>query len=133
MAKVNNPEKVAEILKNVVKDRQKTRGETFFYLNRRANDVMWGNNDELLGEMKSWRKLRKNGVVKIMDYNNRTVKIQGKEWHVLVLQSTHDDDDDIDPTGWGHDDGLFLVTGFIYYFKSIQNRDATYKYVMRLT
>lgn len=129
---ITRKQQVAE-LKAVVKDRQKTRGETFFYLHRLTDTIMWGNNDELTEQMKLWRKQRKEGVCKIMEYNNHMKKIQGKEWYILVVQHTEEWRDSIDPVGLGFDDGAFVVSGLIYCFKNIKNRDATYKYVMGLS
>ena len=122
---------VAE-LKAMLKDRQKTRGETFFFHHRKQDHLMWGNNEELTEQMKLWRKQRKDGIIKIMDYNNHTKTIQGQEWHILVVQHTEEWRDSIDPVGLGFDDAVFLVSGLIYCFKRIENRDATYKYVMGL-
>jgi hypothetical protein len=124
-------QQVAE-LKHHLKDRQKTRGETFFNHHRNKDGLMWGNNEELTEQMKIWRKQRKDGIIKIMDYNNHTKMIQGQEWHILVVQDVEEWHNSIDPVGLGFDDGAFLVSGLIYCFKRIENRDATYKYVMGL-
>jgi len=131
MKMVSTKDKVAE-LKEHVKDRQKTRGETFFFRHATQDELMWGNNDELREQMKIWRKQRKQGVIEIHDYNNRTKQIDGKDWHILVVQQTGDDLGPIDTLGFGFD-SVYMVSGFIYCFKRIENRDATYKYVMGLS
>jgi len=131
MKMVSTKDKVAE-LKEHVKDRQKTRGETFFFRHAIQDELMWGNNDELREQMKIWRKQRKQGVIEIHDYNNRTKQIDGKDWHILVVQQTGDDLGPIDTLGFGFDN-VYMVSGFIYCFKNIKNRDATYKYVMGLS
>ena len=96
-------------------------------------EFMWGNNVELTEQMKIWRKQRKQGVIEIHAYNNHTKQIDGTDWHILVVQQTGDDLGPIDTLGFGFDNGAFVVSGFIYCFKSIHNRDATYKYVMGLS
>jgi hypothetical protein len=96
-------------------------------------EFMWGNNVELTEQIKIWRKQRKQGVIEIHAYNNHTKQIDGTDWHILVVQQTGDDLGPIDTLGFGFDNGAFVVSGFIYCFKSIQNRDATYKYVMGLS
>jgi hypothetical protein len=118
------------LLHRTIGDRQKKgRGETFFFFHRRANDMCWGNNDELKEQMKLWRKQKKEIGLIMREFNNKTFKIKGQEWHILVVQSPTEDLG-IDKIGFGFDDEQFLVSGYIYVFKSKANRDATYKYVM---
>jgi hypothetical protein len=76
-------------------------------------------------------QIRQNGKLVIEEENNQTVKIQGREWYILVVQPTNDNDCSIDPMGFGYDDGAFMVSGFIYHFTRKENRDAIYKYVMK--
>jgi hypothetical protein len=124
-----------QLLSRTIKDRQKSREETFFFYHRKAREVMWGNNTELTENMIAWRKQRKEGTLMIQPCNNRTKIIQGKTWYILVVQQLTDgimDDIGIDPLGIGFDEGAYLVTGLIYVFKHEANRDATYKYVMGL-
>jgi len=132
MAKIITRKQMVAELKDMLKDRQKTRGETFFFHHRKQDHLMWGNNEELTEQMKIWRKQRKDGIIKIMEYNNHTKMIQGQEWHILVVQDVEEWRNPIDPVGLGFDNGAFLVSGLIYCFKRIENRDATYKYVMGL-
>jgi hypothetical protein len=124
---VSIKDKVAE-LKDMVNDRQKTRGETFFFRHATQDKLMWGNNVELTEQMKIWRKQRKDGIIEIHDYNNHTKQIDGTDWHILVVQQTGGDLGPIDTLGFGFDN-VFMVSGFIYCFKSIRNRDATYNNV----
>ena len=132
MAKIISTETMIPLLKRVTEDRRKSRGETYFCFHQKAQDFSWGNNDELREQMKIWRKQRKDGLIEMLECNNHTKKINGTEWHILVLQQTGEYTGPFDPSGFGLDDGIFLVSGYIYYFKRIENRDATYKYVMGL-
>ena len=133
MATIVSTKHMTAMLKRVTEDRRKTRGETYFFYHQGVKDFGWGNNDELKQQMKIWRKQRKDGLIEMLECNNHTKQIQGKDWHILVLQQTGEDMGSIDPTGFGFDDGAFVVSGFIYCFKRIENRDATYKYVMGLS
>ena len=133
MARIVSTENMKAMLKRVTEDRRKSRGETYFCFHQGVQDFSWGNNDELREQMKIWRKQRKDGLIEMLECNNHTKKINGTDWHILVLQQTGDYSGPFDPSGFGHDDGIFLVSGYIYYFKRIENRDATYKYVMGLS
>ena len=132
MATIVSTKHMTAMLKRVTEDRRKTRGETYFFYHQGVKDFGWGNNDELKAQMKIWRKQRKDGLIEMLECNNHTKQIQGKDWYILVLQTTREKEMTFDPTGFGFDDGVFLVSGFIYLFKHEQNRDATYKYVMGL-
>ena len=122
---------IAEALKETMADRQKSRGETWFCYHQAKQQKMWGNNEEMTEQMKIWRQQQKNGKLMMEEENNQTVKIQGREWYILVIQPTNDNDCSIDPMGFGYDDGAFMVSGFIYHFTRKENRDAIYKYVMK--
>lgn len=130
MATIIMGKQMKENLKAVVQDRQKSRGETFFCWHHKEQKTMWGNNAEMTEQMKIWRKQRKEGTLKILEANNKTFKIQGREWHILVIQDTDSKGNPFDPMGMGYDERQFHVFGFIYHFTRIENRDAVYKYVM---
>ena len=93
--------------------------------------MCWGNNDELREQMKLWRKSVKKGDLLIREFNNKTFKIKGIDWYIMVVQDTAGNIG-VDKIGLGFDDAQFLVSGYIYVFKHKANRDATYKYVMGL-
>ena len=131
MAMIISTAQMKKTLKDIVKDRQKTRGETVFCFNQYANDFQWQNNEEMKEQMSNWKRQRKSGLITIQEYNNHTKTIDGKEWHILVVQPTDLTKCDIDRSGFGLDQP-FMVSGFIYYFRRIENRDIVYKYVMGL-
>jgi hypothetical protein len=65
---------------------------------------------------------------------NREVKINGQPWHILIVQEgTMEDTREIgwDPLGFGIDDGMLMVDGYIYFFKNKENRDMVANYVMK--
>jgi hypothetical protein len=120
-------------LAETVSGRQKHRNETFFCYHRGEQEMMWGNNDELTEQMKAWRKQRKEGILVMKPFNNKTKYIKGKPWYILVVQDEDIyrgvDNIGIDRLGMGFDTP-YLVSGLIYVFKHEKNRDATFNYVM---
>jgi len=114
--------------------------ETAITFIHHAMDFALLNRDEMTGEMKRWRKLAKQGNLKINKYNNETftisdmkkTELNGKVWYCLVIQRYDENGEgqegNIDPFGLmilG-----FMITGFMYAFDKAENRDAVYKYVM---
>jgi hypothetical protein len=95
---------------------------------------------ELNNQFKLFRKLQKQKKLTINPKNHRTKFIQNKEIYILVIQSINNDGtvsdaNPKDPMGLGFDDdedGPYLVSGMIYAFQQIENRDNLYKYVMGL-
>lgn len=91
------------------------------------------NKAELEEQMRTWRKLAKEGTVKMRAYNNKTQTARGRTWHFLVVQSYHPNGEmmecNVDPFG------LFvlgeLVNGFVYAFTREANRNMVYEYVMK--
>jgi hypothetical protein len=88
------------------------------------------NNKELKVQAKMWRKQRKEGLIQIQEYNNKTKDVDGKEYYSLVVQPTDLDNADIDPLGLLKI-GL-MVSGFVYVFKNKTNRDIIYEYVNKV-
>jgi len=89
---------------------------------------------EMTSQMKLWRKLAKEGKVKMGHYNNKDKKEGGRDWAILVVQpydpiTNKMKECDFDPMG------LFImgemVSGFIYAFRSKENRDKVFEYVMK--
>jgi hypothetical protein len=91
------------------------------------------NKTNSLDQMKSWRKYAKDGKIKIAEYNNKTKIINGVEHYTLVVQEYDNGDfsdaNSLDPMG------MFIlgemVSGYVYLFKSKENRDKTFEYVMK--
>ena len=121
---------------------------------KKKTDIAWNyagghkgitvlNIEELHSRMKnSWRPMAKEGKLKIMMYNNLKKKtFDGKEWHILVVQSYKNGEvtNDVmghpgcgwDPVGFCLMDDMFCVTGYIYAFQKKQNRDDVANWVMR--
>ena len=90
------------------------------------------NKGQSQNQMKIWRKLAKDGKIKIMEYNNKTKIINGVEHFIFVVQPYENEkmtDCNFDPMGLmvlGE-----MVSGFVYLFKKKENRDVIYNYVMK--
>jgi len=120
------------LLKTIVKDREKKRGETCFYYHRGAKEAMWANNEEMRKQAKDWKKQMKGGdKLQFLEANCQTKLINGEEWHILVCG--HETKDlGFDPLGFGFDDCQFIVSGFIYFFKHKESRDTIFKWLTKL-
>lgn len=65
------------------------------------------------------------GYMKIQDYNNKTVKRNGRKFYVLVVQHKDEDKNQTCPMsllGYG-----FMVSGFPYWFNTKKDRDMAVK------
>ncbi len=111
----------------------KTRetNEVVYYYHHTTNQYTAAKKDEWNEEMRRFRKERKEGILNIDPINHRNPKIKGKQFYTFVLQTTDmDKNPTCDPLGATFDDGIFIVSGFIYSFRNEANRDASYKYIM---
>ena len=116
-------------LQEIVDDRDKKRGETFFFHHVALNEGSWGNNEEMREQMKIWRRQKKEGILEINTGNNREFMINGKMWFTLVVQDVDVDKNRIDRLGFGVG---FVVQGMIYWFSSETNRNSVVNYVMKI-
>jgi hypothetical protein len=108
----------------------KQRDEICMFYHRELKNIAFNNKAFVTEDMKSWRKLRKQGKLEMLEGNNSNdCKINGKQYYTLVVSSP-DGRMGFDPTGMGWDDISFIVDGYIYYFQKKVNRDMVYNYVM---
>jgi hypothetical protein len=112
----------------------KTSSDLGVYFHHQQKQFTLLNKAELNQQMKQWRQLAKDEKLIIRSQNNKSFTDEnGKEWHILVIQPF--DEDKMknfmsDPFGMlvlG-----FMVTGYIYAFDNINNRDMIYNYVMKI-
>jgi hypothetical protein len=122
------------LMKTIIEDRdKKQRKETSFSWIHRLKMVSWMTNAEMIQQAKIWRTQKRQGNLIIQEYNNHAKVIQGQTWYIFVVQNTDMDcNPQLDPLGLGIDEGSFMVSGMIYWFKAEHNRDAIYKYVMEI-
>jgi len=93
----------------------------------------WFDKKTITAQSKIWRKLALTGQSKINSFNNKEVVVDGYTWYFLVVQPYKPNGKfapcNFDPFGLmvlGE-----MVCGYIYAFKTKQNRDAIYSYVMK--
>ena len=131
-------EKTNALWKDILLMRKQNRGKTgdeaeiaISYIYRHQQFGLF-NKGEMNEQMRVWRELRKQGLMKIKRYNSKTAVVDGVDYHFLVAQPYKNgkisDSSNLDPMG------LFIlgewVNGWIYAFTNKGNRDAVEKYVM---
>jgi hypothetical protein len=120
-----------DFLIKIKKGRDKTLQETFFFYHRQLEEAMWCTNEELIVELKSWRKQKRENILTIDEANNNEFVIDGRTYYTLVLTQLNANGE-AEAIGF---DRLaigvsYFVDGLVYWFVSKANRDATCKYVM---
>ena len=123
-------EEQKNILEDLIKDRQKSRGETFCYYHRVADKIYWGTNDEMREQMREWKKQRIDGDITLYEENKNEFKIGKRTYYTFVitpLEVGKAEAIGLDPLGIGMS---YLVDGYIYWFVKKENRDAVFNYVM---
>ena len=137
------------VVKNVISNKRK--GDMCWGLNPQVQDITHLTKYEITENMKLWKKLRKQGVITMPENQNICIEIDGNKFHILAIRLRHADEEDhfvpvADPTILTWDRETLPKTdlwkgvltdymreyseGYIYYFKSQNNRDMVYKYVM---
>jgi len=102
----------------------------FFHHDNKDFGVL--NKQELEQQMRYWKKEAKAKKLQIREHNNQTKIVDGKEWHILVIQPYNDDKlSDYNPCLFGALVLNFMVQGYIYAFDNKNNRDMIYEYVMK--
>jgi hypothetical protein len=126
---ITYPQEMNRLLKTVIDGRRKSSGETVFFWHQASKQVGWLTNDEMREQAKIWKKAMKSGVkIEFLEHNCQTKLINGEEWHILVCGN---EDTPIDPLGAGIDDGIFMVSGLIYWFKHKASRDTIFTYLTK--
>jgi hypothetical protein len=92
----------------------------------------WLNRQILNDQMKIWRKMAKEGILKIMEYNNSETEQNGMKLYNFIVQPYKNEE--MEDCGFCPYALLTLgimVSGYTYSFMKKENRDAIYKYVMK--
>jgi hypothetical protein len=120
---------VRNLLKVVIDGRRKSDGETVFYWHKGTKQVCWNTNEEMREQAKLWKQdMKKGNELQCLEDNCQTKLVNGKEWYILVV-GHKTEDFGIDPLGMGIDDGSFVVSGMIYWFKHKASRDTIFAYL----
>jgi hypothetical protein len=122
---LTNNSKCRELMKTIVNGRHKSRGETVFFWHRGLKEANWMTNDDMRDQAKRWKK---NKDLQFLEHNCQSKLVNGEEWHILVC-GHKTEDLGIDPLGMGIDDGIFMVSGYIYWFRHKESRDTIFKYL----
>ncbi len=127
-ARVMTPNGEALTRENIVKFMGEKQKAKAFCWNHHLKDLTWLDTEHVKEQFKDFKKMKKNGIVKCMEYNNVEHEFNGQTWYSLVVQ---DVDDDKNPQ---LDIGAFaifryMVSGFAYHFPKKTNRDAMFAYL----
>ena len=124
-------EQITTMFDDCLTKRVKKTGEVAITFNHNHKQFCLLNREEMDTQMKIWRKMRKDGGLKIKRYNSKTAEHNGKTYHFFVIQPYENgkmEECNFDPMG------LFIlgemVSGYIYAFPNKANRDAVEKWVM---
>ena len=98
------------------------------YLHEQTNIFSLMNQQELHNTMKEWKKLCKIGRIYVLNENNKTKKIDGEEFHILIIQGSGIE---ISKAGLLFDGEFLGVEGWIYMFRSKFTRDTVYNYISK--
>jgi hypothetical protein len=129
MTSIISIQSVREDWEYALKDKQK---DIAIAWNHSDTGFIWCSVTNMQKQMKAWRKLAKEDKLKICAYNNKDIDVDGKMWYILIVQPYKDGniaESNIDPMGVS----IFniMVSGYCCAFKTKENRDMTYKYVMK--
>ena len=102
--------------------------ETFFRFYHKQGKIVFNTNNELIDEIRTWRRQCKQGIVTINPVNNLKKSIGGIPYYILVIESA-ELNWMFDPIGLGFDEREFIINGIMYVFKKEKDRDAAYKYI----
>ena len=101
--------------------------ETFFCWHFAQNVVGCGTNEDMKGQMKTWKRQKRLGQIQLLEGNNREYEINGQMFYTLVVQDTDmDKNPQMDPLGFGVG---FMVSGMMYWFKTKYARDVVFNYL----
>ena len=131
MAYMVNREDMNNHFKYTMKDRQGKEELCISWIQAKK-DFAWLNREMLNQQMKIWRKMAKEGALKIMEYNNKETEINGKNLYHFVVQPY--DKEKMEECGMCPYSLMVLgtmVCGYTYSFTRRENRDAVYNYVMK--
>lgn len=107
----------------------KKHGENCLSFIIQANDFAWFDNATMKEQMKLWRKQIRGNIMKFDEVNNLNLTDNdGNDWFIIVAQPVDDKHLHMNPFGvmiFG-----VLIGGYVYAFKTKENRDAVFKYLM---
>ena len=121
-------EDIRRVWKSATSERQKSEIALTWYA--AGKSMMWASKSSMGEQAVLWRDMVRKGEVNIREANNKQkVDSNGRTWNMLVVQPTNPDHappcDVVALLEFG-----FAVSGYVYFFKSVENRDSIYRFVM---
>jgi len=99
-----------------------------FCWNRQHQSLTWLDTEDVEEQFKAFKKMKKNGIIKCMEYNNVEHEFNGQTWYSLVVQDVNDErNPHIDIGAFAI--FRYMVSGFAYHFSKKTNRDAMFAYL----
>ena len=85
------------------------------------------NNSDMQLVMQDWKESAKQGKITVLECNNKTREINGKDFYILTI-TLQPNTEMVDPIGLALN---FMVNGWVYVFRRKSNRDAVFNYVKK--
>jgi len=85
------------------------------------------NKEEMDAQMRLWKELAKAGKLTVLECNNQTREVDGKKLYLLTI-TPRPNTASFDPVGMALG---FMVSGYVYAFRNIKNRDAVFGYIKK--
>ena len=105
---------------------EKQKGKAFCW-NFQRKELTWLDTEHVKEQFKSFKKMKKNGIVICMEYNNVEHEFNGQTWYSLVVQDVNDEGNPMDIGAFAI--FRYMVSGFAYHFVKKENRDAMFAYL----
>lgn len=105
---------------------EKQKAKAFCW-NQQRRELTWLDTEHVKEQFKAFKKMKKNGIVKCMEYNNVEHEFNGQTWYSLVVQDVNDEGNPMDIGAFAI--FRYMVSGFAYHFVKKENRDAMFAYL----
>ena len=105
---------------------EKHKGKAFCW-NHHTKELIWSDTEHIKPQFKLFKKMKKNGIIKCMEYNNVEHEFNGQMWYSLVIQDVIDEKNPIDVGAFAI--FRYMVSGWAYHFVKKENRDAMFAYL----
>ena len=125
------PNQIQDLFEISLQDQRRGEVCLSFIKWKTKNNFSWFDKPTMNEEIKKWRKLAKQGKVKICKYNNMNFEYKGKTYYTLVIQFYKNEK--MNENWCVMLAGVFGIwlKGTGYCFRTQQNRDNIYNYVMK--
>lgn len=118
-------EKAVDMYQHMINNHYDFGTDVCWTFARVPRDMSMMNHKELRIQCNQWKPLIDNGTIACLECNKKTFVIDGKTWHILVIQPQADDDyymDAVSPLLAG-----YVVSGYVYWFQHQKDRDSCFR------